>query len=50
MNTMEWRDEPAHLLGAGRAKLLLDKTMVSFDWEGDGSNRDYATGRRVVAF
>lgn len=44
MNTMEWRDEPAHLLGAGGAKLLLDKTMLRFDWEGDGSKNDYAMG------
>lgn len=50
MNTMERRDELAHLLEAVGAKLLLGKTILRFDWERDGSNRDYATGRRVVAF
>lgn len=33
MNTMKWRDELAHLLVAGGAKLLLGKTMLCFDWE-----------------
>lgn len=32
MNTMEWRDELAHLLGAGWAKLLRCKTILCFDW------------------